>query len=101
MKFGGKETMIFSPSTFMRVMNRTRYHLLAFATEVNVALVGDLAKLIMHRFVARRMQRDFRWSCAKNLQFGMTEQYERWSFVAAVRLNFEPPRTRVLRFAMG
>jgi hypothetical protein len=64
-------------------MNRRRYHLLDFATEVNAAVVGDLAKLIMHRLVARRMRLDSSLvERAKKVQAKMAEQYGGWPFIA-------------------
>jgi hypothetical protein len=78
-------------------MNRTRYHLLDFATEVNAAVVGDLAKLIMHRLVARRMQRDSSLvGRAKQVQARMAEQYGGWPFVAEWNelLAMPPPALR-------
>jgi hypothetical protein len=64
-------------------MNRRRYHLLDFATEVNAAVVGDLAKLIVHRLVARRMRRDSSLlERAKKVHARMAEQYGGWPFVA-------------------
>jgi hypothetical protein len=64
-------------------MNRRRYHLLDFATEVNAAVVGDFAKLIVHRLVARRMRRDSSLvERAKKVQARMAEQYGGWPFVA-------------------
>jgi hypothetical protein len=78
-------------------MNRTRYHLLDFATEVNAAVVGDLAKLIMHRLVARRMRRDSSLvERAKQVQARMAEQYGGWPFVAEWNelLAMPPPALR-------
>jgi hypothetical protein len=64
-------------------MNRRRYHLLDFATEVNAAVVGNLAKLIVHRLVARGMRRDSSpVERAKKVQAKMAEQYGGWPFVA-------------------
>jgi hypothetical protein len=64
-------------------MNRRRYHLLDFAAEVNAAVVGDLAKLIVHRLVARRMRRDSSLvERAKKIQASMAEQYGGWPFIA-------------------
>jgi hypothetical protein len=64
-------------------MNRRRYHQLDFPSEVNAAVVGDLAKLIMHRLVARRMRRDCSLvERAKKVQARMAEQYGGWPFIA-------------------
>jgi hypothetical protein len=60
-------------------------------------VVGDLAKLIMHRLVARRMQRDSSLvERAKKVQARMAEQYGGWPFVAEWNelLAMPPPALR-------
>jgi hypothetical protein len=60
-------------------------------------VVGDLAKLIMHRLIARRMQRDSSLvERAKQVQARMAEQYGGWPFVAEWNelLAMPPPALR-------
>jgi hypothetical protein len=79
----GKGAICLIPGRFVRAATyRRRYHLLDFTTEVNAAAVGDFAKLIVHRLVARRMRRDSSLvERAKKVQARMAEQYGGWPFV--------------------
>jgi hypothetical protein len=73
-------------------MNRRRYHLLDFPSEVNAAVVGDFGKLIMHRLVANQIRRDPSLvELAKTIQARIAKQHEGWPFVAEWDALLEMP----------
>jgi hypothetical protein len=73
-------------------MNRRRYRLLDFPSEVNAAVVGDFGKLIMHRLVPRQIRRNPSLvERAKTVQASIAEQYEGWPFVAEWNALLEMP----------